>query len=255
MKKLLLMTLALLALGATAALAQDSIDIEWGTACRIDNTTVAQNTQSSTIGGVPCNDPSDPMAANPTRTLTMQFTPSTALPDFSGTFVQVELTSEGVGPFAPGSIWDFQGACNPGAFDAKATVGTVTDCANPFAGDVNGQDNYRNVSVTPHKITYLNNRVRHSTTTAISAGMRYVADQVVLDFDSAAQTQNCPGCNQGVDFYLYFVEYFSPGTAIKALNPGIRPTRCVGWSNAPGYCGLLDPIKNSTWGKVKALYR
>lgn len=253
MKKLLLMTIALLAFGATMAAAQDSKDIEWGTTCRINNTAVAQNTQSSTIGGVPCNDSTDPMLAAPTRTLTMQFTPSTALPDFSGTTVQVELTSPT--GFASGSIWDFQGACNPGAFSAKATLATVTNCTNPFTGDANGQGNFQNVQVTPSKITYINNRVRNSTIVPLTAGTRYVADQVVLDLDSGSQTQSCPGCDQVVDFYLADVQYFSPGTTTHSNNVGIRPTPCVGWNDANPTCAGSTPTQRATWGSVKALYR
>src|SRR5262249_36094683 len=138
MKKLLLMTIALLAFGATIAAAQDKIDISWGGGCRtaVNNTSVSLNNQSSTIGGVPCDGITDPMGLSPARTLTMRFQPTTALPDFSGTTVEVELTSPA--GFPPGSIWDFSAVgCNAGAVSAKATAAAAS-CTSPYAGDTQG---------------------------------------------------------------------------------------------------------------------
>src|SRR5436190_10021529 len=255
MKKLLLMTIALLAFGATMAAAQDTRDIEWGAACRTpaNNTVATLNNQNSTVGGVPCNDSTDPLSTAPTRTLTMQFTPGTALPDFSGTTVQIDMTSPS--GFANGSIWDFRGTgCNPGAAAAKPTLTTATGCTNPFAGDPSGQGNASNVTFTNTKISYINNRVRNTTIFALTAGTVYLADQMILDLDSAAQTQTCPGCGQEVDFFLTEVQYFSPSQTKHANNPGLKGSGpgtsglpdCLGWNNPNAACNGATPAQRST---------
>ena len=258
MKKLLLMTIALLALGATIASAQNgSFNLAWGGSCRIAAVNAAQDNQSSTIGGVPCNDPTDPMGASPTRTLTASFQNYQTLPDFSGTTTKIEITDL-TGPYAANSIWNFQGTCNAGALTAKATVGTVLNCTNPYAGDINGQGNFTNVALTsPSMFTYINNRVRNSTVAPLNAptGGGFTADQLVLDLDSGLQTQSCPGCDDHLDFGVRSIQYFSPGTTLNCDKFQLKG--CVGWNDAVGAACPSGVTANqrSTWGSVKALYR
>jgi hypothetical protein len=256
MKKVLLITIALLTFAAAMAAAADNIDIQWTNVCRIagNNATLALNNQSGTVGGIPCDDSSDPMGAAPTKRLNMQLTPGTTLPDFSGVTTQIEFTSPA--GFANGSIWDWSAVgCNPGAISAVPTIAAIGTCVNPFLGDTQG--NASNINFTNTKIVYINNRVRNTTIAALNAGTTYVADGANIDFDSGGQTQSCAGCGQVVDVFLSSIKYFSPGTEIKAQTPGLRvnPGPCIGWNDAAPTCAGATPTQRSTWGSVKALYR
>jgi hypothetical protein len=258
MKKLLLMTIALLALGATIAAAQDgSLDLAWGTACRSAAVVAAMDNQTGTVGGVLCDDPSDPMAGA-TKTLTASFKNTQTLATWSGTTTQAEFTV--AGGIAAGSIWDIgAGGCNGGALSPKAALSTtVLNCTNPFAlAPTDAQTVLPNVAVGTSKITYTNDRVRNTTQVALGTSAAiggWVSDQFVFDFDSGAQTQICPGCNTGVDVKLLEIQYFSSSQIFHATATDLKT--CVTWNGGTGNnCAGSTPSKRSTWGAVKALYR
>jgi len=259
MKKLLLLTIALLALGATIAAAQDgSIDLAWGTSCRSGATVAAQDNQTGTVAGVLCTDPSDPMLAAPTRTLTASFKNTQTLATWSGTTTQAVFTIAGGIP--TGSIWEVgAGGCNGGALGPKLALSTtVLNCTNPFAlAPTDGQTVLPNVVVSSSQIIYTNDRVRNTTQVALGTSAAiggWVSDQFIFDFDSGSQTQICSGCNTGVDVGLLEIQYFSSSQIFHATTTDLKT--CVTWNGGTGAnCLGGTPSKRSTWGAVKALYR
>jgi hypothetical protein len=259
MKKMLLLTIALLALGATIAAAQDgSNDLAWGTSCRSGAVVAAQDNQSAIIAGIPCNDSSDPMAAAPTKTLTASFHNTVTVNNWSGTTTMATFVV--AGGVAPGSIWDINaGGCNSGGLSQKATIATtVANCTNPFAlAPTDGQSTLPNVQGSSTGISYSNDRVRNTTQVTLGPSAAvggWVSDQFVFDFDSAAQTQSCPGCTQGVDVKLTEIQYFSSSQLFHATTTNLK--NCTTWNGGTGNnCAGATASKRSTWGAVKALYR
>jgi len=263
MKKLLLITVALLALGAATAVAQDgSINLTVGSQCRTGPGTAAQNDIPNNIGGVPCDDAIDPFAGAH-RFATVAFTNTQTLTNFAGCAVLVEVITGQPGETVRSNFWSMGNpeGVNSGAMAVRGTVPTtVANCNNPYTGDAQTiiGDIHQRFDVNNAnriRITYRGSRVRSNTQVALGAPSLaggWVADQMDIDMTNAA-VPGFEGCQQVVGLVLNGVQYGGGGQTFNATTPGFKSgvTFAGGPTDFPG----ATPTHNSTWGQVKALYR
>lgn len=249
MKKLLLMTVAMLALGATMALAADTMNLSW-TTCRTTTTNAAQDNFSPAL---PCDDGS---LDGITKTLLCSFKNGNALSVWSGTTTVVKIRAPKplaqfttINPF-----WDLgTGGCRDGNLAPKPVVAAVGVCASPYAlAPSDGQSTFPSISVSGNEVLYVNDRVRQTTTTALplpgTAG-GWISDVLNLALDGGA---TCLGCDSGASIQLLSIQYFGGSSNFTASTPEFKS--CVTWLGGD-VCPGATATRNSTWGQVKSLYR
>ena len=251
MKKLLLMTAVLLTVGAVAAMA-DSVNL--GFACRTSANNATAGTNDYSPGGVgTCDDGTTAVD----KRLVCSFKSTTTMTGFGGTQVTIDIDVAGA---APSPFWELgAGGCRDGALSAPATLSTIgaTGCTNTFTvggADPLGQNDTPDILVIGNRIHYRAIHVRKTTVVDLppptSVG-GYIANNVLL-----AMTGNdgaCAGCDQPACLVLNEVQYFSTQEVRYVTTPDLRNwiTFQGGAPNCPG----ATPTNNTTWGKVKALYR
>jgi len=251
MKKLLLMTAVLLTVGAVAAMA-DTVNL--GFACRTaaNNATAATNDYSPGGVGV-CDD----AATAVDKRLVCSFKNSTVLTGFGGTQVTIDIDVAG-GTISP--FWEVgAGGCRDGALSAPATLSTVsaTGCTNTFTvggADPLGQNDTPDIIAQNGRIHYRAIHVRKTTVVDLppptSAG-GYIANNVLLAM--AGNDGTCAGCEQPACLVLNEVQYFSTQEVRYVVQPELR--NWITFQGGNGTCPGATPTRNSTWGRVKALYR
>jgi len=264
MKKLLLMTIALVALGATMAAAQGNLNLIWTSACRTtaNNAAAAANDQTNSPGGVQCDNALDPFAGGH-RFLTASLNNNPDVSTFAGCAVAIEVLADANGT-QPSAFWSMgnpEGA-NSGAMAVRTTVPTtVAGCSNPYLNDSQTiiGDIHQRISSNRVRITYHGSRVRSNTqmdlTPIVGPGGGWVADQMDIDFTNASNAGlgYQPGCQVPVCFNLNSIQYGGGSTTLFTANPDLR--NWVTYAGGTGDCPGATPTKNATWGAVKALYR
>jgi hypothetical protein len=257
MKKLLLMTAAMLTFGVALAHAADGMNLAWAQ-CRTttNNALAAQNDMSTFTAGV-CDDPGAPM---PTRRLVCSMKNGTTLANWGGTTIQVNFYVAG------GTVTDFwmvgPSGCRNGSVSAPATSLNSTNCANPYRpgganNDPAGETESSNVdesAVGTGKISYQSDHVRNTVPINLSppsAAGGWLVNNIAVDGNS---NDICAGCAAAVCVELEFVKYFSTAESRTIAATELRNWVTVNGGNG-GACSTAVPVKNTTWGQVKALYR
>ena len=249
MKKVPLLTIAVLGLAATVAMA-DSMNL--GYACR----TVANNNLPATndfnTGGTSVCD--DGVSYTETKGFVCSFMNTTTMPGWSGCHVMLDIEPE-TGPLP--DFWAVgAGGCNAGALSCPNTVVNATDCTNMYTvAPTDGQTDFSNISMDVANGRVLMDSYHYRNLTQIdlppptSAG-GYLANNVRM---APGTPGACSGCDVPVCIVLTTVEYFSLTDIRTIYTPGLRSV--ITWNGGWPPCYRGDPTKNSTWGGVKALYR
>lgn len=242
MKKLLVLTSALLALSASMALAQG---LNLGHAnC---GTTAASLDRTSQ-----CNDNAQ------TFNLVAHFKSPTAIPDFSGLNAAVDVAVAGASlpPW-----WQVgTGGCREGGLKPIG-IGPISGCqALWLSGNTGGYVIEPHPSGAPNKFR-LRAQWAHPGTANLLADTRYVGLLLALDthytFDEGLGDPVCAGCQVAACLVLNNLTLFGQGGLIVPVNTqDVRQFAtwqggAVGGSGCPGE----TPARKGTWGGVKALYR
>jgi len=256
MKKLLVLTSALLVLGASIASAQ-GINLAWRNCIAVTAgaTSAQANVANACDGG------------GLVYKGVMSFVAPSALVQFVGVQMVVDLQTDQ--PTLP-DFWRMGvGECREGSFVFPASlsgIGNTTTCRNPWAGGNTG-GGYQYTSGfegDPARARVLFAFAR-DTDVQLAAGQQYVAGVFTVDTfkDIDAGDGECVGCLSPACIVLNQVELYQvagqtlPQQDIYYLNTaGTR--QYVTWQGGaiPGTgCPAETPAKNKTWGSVKALYR
>jgi hypothetical protein len=256
MKKWLLVTVALLALGSSVAMAEDAMNIAWGS-CRTatNNTTLSTNDFTPVM---PCDDPANDFA---TRRIVCSFKNNTTLLQFSGTTVGVDFQVAG-GTLV--DFWNFgPGGCSDGMVAGATTVLNGGNCTNPYTlapTDPNGQTDLSNVQVDVGlaRLSYVADHVRNTLPVdlpppATTGG--YTANNLALQGGyGSGSIASCAGCDVAATINLTRVAYFSLSESRSIVKAELKS--CASWAGGGGLnCAGATPSVRATWGQVKALYR
>lgn len=254
MKKLTLMAFALLTLGATAAMAQDTMNL--GYVCRTAaNTSAAATNDFNTSAVGPCDDGA---SYTTIKRILSSFKNATSMTDWAGTSVAIDIATATT-PLP--DFWAIQpSGCRDGAMAIPTVMSTsgATGCTNPFvlaptdpAGQ--GETNGITADVATGRVRIKSFHIRASVGVNLpppaSAG-GYIANNFALAPDGA---DVCAGCADPACIVLNQVEYYSGNENRQIHQPELR--NYLIWNGGSPNCPGATPTKSSTWGQVKALYR
>jgi len=252
------MAVAILALGATLANAQGSMNLAWNT-CRTltNNNTAATNDQTTFTNSV-CDNPAQQFL---TKRIVCSMKNSSTLPGWGGTTIEVNFYVGAGGNPLP-DFWDFSPTgCRNGSVAGPTTSVNATACANPYRpgginNDPQGETESSNVAFHhgPGVITYQADHVRNTTQINLSPPSSpggWLVNNLALD---GLSNDTCAGCDATVCVELAFVQYFSLFESRTITATELRNFITINGGNGPS-CSTAVPVRATTWGQVKALYR
>lgn len=194
--------------------------------------------------------------------MSCSFKPDQSHADFIGLSVFLAGMSEA--PTVP-DWWQLgPGGCREGALTLSTDGSTMTGgpeaCIDPWGGAATGTLDYWGVT---ESILYVTATCNLDQPVAIEAGLKYFACQFRVDAHKTVSGE-CWGCLAPGIFGIRAIELrFAGGAEPEVLDmPFAGDSRCLSYMNTSGYdhmCGwpwgYVVPVRNSTWGQVKSLYR
>jgi hypothetical protein len=250
MKRVAILGAALLGLAATMAVA-DTMNL--GYACRTAaNTGAAATNEFDTNATGPCNDG---VSYTATKHFVCSFKNTTLMPGWAGCHVVIDIQIAENFPFP--DFWAVgAGGCNDGALSAPNVVADATNCTNMYTvAPADGQTDSNNIfmDVATGRVrmdSYHTRNVSQVDLPVPASSGGYLANNIRM---APGTPDVCAGCDVPACILLTTVEYFSVQDIRTINTPEYRSF--VTWNGGATNCIHGDPIKNSTWGKVKALYR
>jgi hypothetical protein len=198
------------------------------------------------------------VASTGTETAIGSFILSSPMPDFRS--VEIVINLNVAGAFALPNWWTFSpepGNCRGSALAISFDFSSLANhsCAVPFGGPVvGGLMNYsgRSSEYDQGRIIGLG-AMDPSDAAPLEAGIEYYAFRLVLNKDRATGPDSCAGCSVPVDLWIGSVRAVgvAEGSSEDCTTPSTQS--CIGWQG--GACYFRDPVMNTTWGRVKGLYR
>jgi hypothetical protein len=243
MKKLLVLSSALLVLTASSAFAQ--FDLAWNNCYGIAGAT--QNMNYACDGsrvGIPFK-------------AVMSFVCPIEAPQFVG--IQAVLDIQAAAPTLP-DFWRMGvSECNEGGVAFPISMlgvgtGATGACVNPWLGDNSGggydyASGFGGANRSRLRIT-----LAKVTPSALNYGVNYLGNVVGID---PANEAGCAGCEVPACLVLNQYELYQvAGTPIDIYfmeNKNIQ--QAIFWNGGDPSCAAATPAKNKTWGSVKSLYR
>jgi hypothetical protein len=226
------------------------VNINWGDGCWSDGTPVS-------LLAFPCNTNTG-MA-----TMTCSFAVDYDMPQFAG----VEITLDGFSgsPTIPAWWQMATGECRAGAISTSADFlqAPQVGCQDMWGGHAlgglatygwgprwGGNDRDRahmliGFAVAPEQLP------------PITAGIEYYAAQIRIGYEKTAGDDACAGCGTSFVWYLYSIKAAELGQYEMLYEPISNDgSLCLVWQ--AGYASAWTcyvPVRNTTWGQVKSLYR
>ena len=200
-----------------------------------------------------------------TYSLFCQFKVEQDLPSFYAITAVIRLRSLVAGPLAPFWHYEMGGCQRPGGagprgiaiFDAIPQSCADAGVADPWNGDGSGGfeviASYVPDSPAPGLAVLVAQVGRTYDAFPVSAGVNYYAFH--LAFNNRNRT-TCEGCAQRGGMYLS-VAYLesNDGTPPVVLGSPDKYGDCVGFNHTGPWEICPTPVRNRTWGALKALYR
>lgn len=179
------------------------------------------------------------------------------MPELIGASAVVDLQTNQatLSPF-----WQLQsGGCRSEAFSINSNfVSGPFSCADPWLGNAAVTYNYLYQYGGPNRARILMSCSVPEPTTS-DGNSEYYAFQLVLTNAKSMGLDACAGCSDGVCFVLNSIQLMQP--ASLNANYTVVPPLIRNWAVwqsggfISGMCPIVVPVRNSTWGSVKALYR
>lgn len=241
----LVVTLAMLLVAASASAA--GIDISWND-CVLGSSTTATNRNFTCLG-----------ATNQNYQLFFQFRTPVAMPHFVAITMYVDIVPIASGPLAP--FWHYEGnGCNGSAVKGAQISGAIpATCAvnylEPWGGGPDGT-----FAIAAYGADFQRAGLGHLIALGargdgfpITANTNYYGAHIQFN---NRNRHTCFGCTQQATVLWELARFESNdgSPAVDISNPD-NGTNCVGINGAgAGTCGAL-PVKATTWGAIKSMYR
>jgi len=262
MKKLLLLSAAMLTFGVAVASAQGTMNLSWG-ACRTanNNATATTNNRANDAftNASTCDDPANEFV---TQRLVCSFRNDTPMLAWGGTQVQVDIQVGNPGAPLP-DYWAFgSGGCREGGLSTPTVAVNGTGCTNPYTIvplDPGGQSDFSSLqaNAATGRIVYRAQHVRNTTQVDLpvpavgAATGGYTANNLALASQPGFDV--CGDCLAPACVVLNEIQYFSLTETRVVVASELRNN--VTWNGGNPSCPGSTPTRNATWGQVKALYR
>ncbi|MBI5708712.1 MAG: hypothetical protein HZC42_00150 [Candidatus Eisenbacteria bacterium] len=248
MKRLLLLSGALLVLGASAAAAAPGLNLAWGAGCWADNPvntkTFACNTNTGnaqiTASYTPTADQTFFVGIE--AVLDFQFDGALTVPDWwsffeAGTCRQTSLSTSADFTAAPGGCTDAWFGLGAGGIAAYQTATSVP----------------HDSSVTTPGRSRLKVAYALADASPLTGGTEYYAFRATINYLKTVGV--CTGCSTPATIVLNQIksaEGAPANTSEIIINEGIN--RCITWGSSTVPC-IAVPTRNTSWGQIKSLYR
>jgi hypothetical protein len=237
LKKILVLTVLLLAVTASLAMAAAGVNLTWGNKCYADGATVDQVWDcNSNTGGV-------------AGTLSLSFQTAASHPDFVAIGFYLEgMTEEAVVP----DWWKMStGECRVNGTTMNTNFTALTTaCTDLWAGlGGGGIGLYSDDTNRMH----LNAAWAMADSITIDPNIEYLAAQFNFSRAKTVGTGACAGCDTKAIWSIYRLEIGFLSHPTEMLTFPLA-NQCVTWQTSTLSCTLV-PTRNTTWGQVKSLYR
>lgn len=179
---------------------------------------------------------------------------------FEGYFASMKVQSDS--PNLPSwwqvrSSWSMPNACRDGAVAASVNFsGYPTTCADFFAGRGIVWGVQDPAFPTPNSMTFVVNGLVGSTQWGpLSEGVEYYMFALTITNAKTVGVGACAGCSTGVCVSFESINLVQHNDLAQLVTgPALRDY--VTWNNpSPSTCAGSTPVRASTWGQVKSLYR
>jgi hypothetical protein len=159
------------------------------------------------------------------------------------------------------------GGCRQGMGHAEIGVSDVGVCADPWGGSPGFSSIlFEEVPSTPSGSSFLQMTVEVGLGQAdpldLQTGVKYQLFTLSVPRTRSIGPDACPGCCEGVCIIVDRIRLFSRRTPFRIDLSNTGTPAVAYWQGAaihtPGECigvGCPVPVRKSTWGDVKALYR
>jgi hypothetical protein len=204
-----------------------------------------------------------------TNVLVVSFELPADLPQVSGNEIVIDiLTAAATLP----AWWDLKnaGTCRV----TSLAMNTTADANNVVCVDwargasVGGIGSYDQAGVWPvgdidPSLANSHRRLKLATAVPLAgiqdlvAATEYFAANITIDNLKSVGTGSCAGCTEPMCIVINSLKVTTPGavaTDITIGNPSSPGSNIVTWQGTGPNCQAV-PVKNATWGQVKALYR
>jgi hypothetical protein len=231
---------------ATAAFGARGFNLTWGAGCWRDDPVALKSFACDTNGG--------------SATLTASFALDFDFSKFDYIECQLDLQSDSA---TLPDWWQFSGAggCRQGALSTTANFAAAPGgCTDPWRGQTPSSTTYWETAQFPEgesgQRVPLPNRARFVggywvyPYVPIVRGVEYYAFSVTVDYRTTVGVGACGGCGTPSTIVM---NGFSFGYTNWYTTP--LSNACLRWQAAGATpCGAV-PVRNTTWGQVKGLYR
>jgi len=254
MQRLLLRSAALaavLTISASAAFAQGSLNMAW-TNCVGEGTPV-------TNMAFACN------ITTGSHTLVCSFIPGAAVPLFNGAeeYIDVITTTSPLPAWWAMSTMGNGGTQCRSGLSANFTInGSYVVCLDAWGGSgAGGVSAYANPIVAlPGNGSATNivtidvaGAVPTGSEQALASGTEYFLANVLINNTKSTGTGSCAGCTDPACLSFTRLSVTQPtGTPLYYSTPGVNSL--VTWQGAGANCSAV-PVRKSTWGSIKGMYR
>jgi hypothetical protein len=165
-----------------------------------------------------------------------------------------------VAPTVP-AWWQIQqsGGCRTGSMSASFKFPGLTSCVNPWSSNVlGGSDLELNPPCCPsanfariHAVCV----VPEADSVATAEGIEYYAFEILINRKKSIGTGSCDGCATAACLELRFLHLYQARRPDPFGLSDVDQNRRVTYNNSSVNDCLYVPVRNRSWGAVKAMYR
>jgi hypothetical protein len=154
------------------------------------------------------------------------------------------------------------GQCRNGSLITSGDLTDFSGCADYFQGQAaGGTQSYQVGYAGPNTVSVRQIwAVRSADAGPLTAGTEYYSFKTIIDNAKTVGVDACAGCSESVCIVLHEVRLNqiagTPGGSVRIVSP-IQPVlNAVTWNGpaSPEMCALV-PVRATTWGAIKGLYR
>ena len=199
-----------------------------------------------------------------TYTAVVSFIAPPNITSFVGATAEVEVIT--VSPVLPDYWRHGAGECRETSFTAGFTgglgTGTTGACQDPYDGSPTTRSWYWTSGIPTVDRATCSVQLTRETGRPLIAGQEYLANAVVFDTDRDDSynpgDDNCAGCVVPACLVVKQLEIRqeSPLPSVVLIGPQYR--KFILWNGgapAESCAGQILPVRNQTWGAIKAIYR
>lgn len=251
MKRLLVLSGALLVLGASAAAAAPGLNLAWGGGCWLENPVNTKTFACNTNTG--------------NAQMTASYTPTASQPNFVGVECVLDFQFDGVTTVPDWWTFADPAACRNTSLSTSADFSGApqTSCVDAWFGlGAGGIAAYQTATSVPHDLRvdtpgWARLKVAYALSTAspLTGGTEYYAFRATINYQKTVDPGACAGCATPATIVLNQIksaEDTPPNTQEYITNEDIN--RCITWGSSTVPCAQV-PTRNTSWGQIKSLYR